>query len=193
MTRNPTWSRDELILALDLYLRHRDRLPDKDSLEIIELSSTLNSLFGARASDASLFRNPNGVYMKLANFRSVDPEYTAQGKLGLTRGGHSAEKVWYEFADRPATLHATAKAIRSLAGSLEDAVAAEQDGFAEAPEGRLLTRQHVTRERNRELVRKKRESVLSETGRLACDACGFDFEASHCTHSIPDQKPVSRI
>ena len=28
MARNPTWSRDELILALDLYLRHRERLPD---------------------------------------------------------------------------------------------------------------------------------------------------------------------
>jgi hypothetical protein len=26
MAKNPTWSRDELILALDLYLRHRERL-----------------------------------------------------------------------------------------------------------------------------------------------------------------------
>lgn len=26
MIRNPTWTRDELILALDLYMRHRERL-----------------------------------------------------------------------------------------------------------------------------------------------------------------------
>ena len=30
MARNPTWSRDELILALDLYMRRREQLPDSD-------------------------------------------------------------------------------------------------------------------------------------------------------------------
>src|ERR1700722_11311228 len=79
MARNPTWLRDELILALDLYLRHRERLPDSDDAEIVELSRTLNSLFGERANDAALFRNRNGVYMKLANFRAVDPLHTSQG------------------------------------------------------------------------------------------------------------------
>jgi 5-methylcytosine-specific restriction protein A len=79
MARNPTWSRDELILALDLYLRHRERLPDNDATEIVELSQTLNSLFGEQAKDAALFRNRNGVYMKLANFRAVDPLHTSQG------------------------------------------------------------------------------------------------------------------
>jgi hypothetical protein len=46
----------------------RQALPDNDDAEIIELSRTLNSLFGEQAKDAALFRNPNGVYMKLANF-----------------------------------------------------------------------------------------------------------------------------
>jgi hypothetical protein len=35
MARNPTWSRDELILALDLYLRHRESLPDSDGPECL--------------------------------------------------------------------------------------------------------------------------------------------------------------
>jgi CRISPR/Cas system-associated endonuclease Cas1 len=50
MARNSTWSRDKLILALDLYLRHRERLPDSEDAEIVELSQTLNSLFGEQAS-----------------------------------------------------------------------------------------------------------------------------------------------
>ena len=42
--RNPPWSRDELILALDLYLRFRNALPAKDSLEIAELSAFLSKM-----------------------------------------------------------------------------------------------------------------------------------------------------
>jgi 5-methylcytosine-specific restriction protein A len=60
MTRNPTWLRDELILALDLDLRHRERLPDNDDPEIIDLLQTLNLLFAEAAQDATLFRNPKG-------------------------------------------------------------------------------------------------------------------------------------
>ena len=105
MARNPTWSRDELILALDLYLRHRERLPDSGDAEIVELSQILNSLFGEQVKDAALFRNRNGVYMKLANFRAVDPLHTSQGKRGLSRGGYGTEEVWTEFSQRPDKLN----------------------------------------------------------------------------------------
>ena len=170
MARNPTWSRDELILALDLYLRHRERLPDSDDPEVVELSLALNALYGERARDASLFRNPNGVYMKLANFRAVDPLYTSQGKRGLQRGGYGTEEVWTEFSERPDRLKLIASAIREAAAALPHQ-ADNDDDIAEALEGRLLTSMHRTRERNRELIRKKREAVLRETGRLACEAC----------------------
>jgi hypothetical protein len=53
MAQNPTWSRDELILALDLYMRHREWLPDSDDPEVVELSLALNALYGERARDAS--------------------------------------------------------------------------------------------------------------------------------------------
>lgn len=181
MARNPTWSRDELILALDLYLRHRERLPDSDDPEVVELSLALNALYGERARDASLFRNPNGVYMKLANFRAVDPLYTSQGKRGLQRGGYGTEEVWTEFSERPDRLKLIASAIREAAAALPHQ-ADNDDDIAEALEGRLLTSMHRTRERNRELIRKKREAVLRETGRLACEACGFDFNATYGAH-----------
>ena len=143
MARNPTWSRDELILTLDLYLRHRERLPDSDDGEILELSQTLNLLFGEQAKDATLFRNRNGVYMKLANFRAVDPLHTSQGKRGLSRGGNGVAELWEEFSHRGDELKLIASAIRAAAGDQVSVAVAEQDeGVTEAQEGRLLTRMH---------------------------------------------------
>jgi 5-methylcytosine-specific restriction enzyme A len=154
MARNPTWSRDELILALDLYWRHRERLPDSEDVEIVELSQTLNSLFGEQAKDAALFRNRNGVYMKLANFRAVDPLHTSQGKRGLSRGGNGVAELWDEFSNRGDELKLIASAIRAAAGDQAAiAIAEQEEGITEAEEGRLLTRMHRVRERNRELVR----------------------------------------
>ena len=49
------------------------------------------------------------------------------------------------------------------------------DGMAEAQEGRLLTRVHCTRERNRALVRRKKAAFIAEHDRLFCEACSFDF------------------
>ncbi len=85
--RNPPWSRNELILALDFYLRHRASLPGKESIEIAELSQTLGDLRHLPDIDNALnFRNANGVYMKMMNFRRFDPDYLAEGKIGLVRG-----------------------------------------------------------------------------------------------------------
>jgi 5-methylcytosine-specific restriction enzyme A len=76
-----------------------------------------------------------------------------------------------------------ASAIRAAAGDLASIAIAEQDeGITEAEEGRLLTRMHRVRERNRELVKRKRAAVLRETGRLAGGACGFDFNDNYGEH-----------
>ena len=79
-------------MTLDFYLLHNPSIPDKRSSEILELSDFLNRLqmkLGGEAGDK--FRNPNGVYMKLMNFRRFDPSY--EGK-GLERGGKDDEVVW---------------------------------------------------------------------------------------------------
>src|SRR5215471_15880524 len=61
--RKPDWVRDELILALELYLRYGGNPPPKGSTEIEALSKTLNRLgryLGIATEDR--FRNVNGVY-----------------------------------------------------------------------------------------------------------------------------------
>lgn len=112
--RNPPWSRNELILALDLYLRFRDTPPAKDSQEVAELSALLGKMGRALGStEAETYRNTNGVYMKMMNFRRFDPDYTAEGKVGLKRGNKLEEVIWDEFSSDPAGLAAAVAAIRT--------------------------------------------------------------------------------
>lgn len=51
--------------------------------------------------------------------------------------------------------------------------------MAEASEGKALARSHIDRERKPGIVRKKKAGVLRKTGRLACEACGFDFAETY--------------
>lgn len=60
--RNSSWIRDELILALELYIRHDGNPPGKTSREIQELSALLNSLGNATSqTHQATYRNANGV------------------------------------------------------------------------------------------------------------------------------------
>ncbi|MFY9953934.1 HNH endonuclease [Bradyrhizobium sp.] len=179
--RNPTWSRDELILTLDLYFRFKGNPPGKTSKDIVELSELLNKM-GALISDRKAdFRNPNGVYMKVMNFRRFDPTYISQGKKGLQRGGKLEEDVWRDFAADPHKLSETANAIRLIVnkGEIPEASEEEDEEFAEAEEGRILTRIHRSRERSRKLVENKKASVVKANGHLKCEACSFDFEVTY--------------
>jgi 5-methylcytosine-specific restriction protein A len=185
---NPDWVRDELILALDFYLRHRTKMPDKTSIEIETFCAEINALDSKLGlSGGDTFRNINGVYMKLMNFRRLDPNYTSTGKVGLQRGSKGEETVWNEFADHPVQLAQIVKAIRSEVASDADEPetgSEEELDLVEAEEGRLLTRIHRSRERNRKLVTKKKSSFARKNGRLFCEACGFDFEKSYGKRGI---------
>ena len=180
--RNPPWSRDELILALDFYLTHRNHIPGKTSSEIQALSLLLNDMArqtgGGREAS---YRNSNGVYMKLMNFRRFDPDYTREGKVGLQRGNRLEEELWSHYAGDVALLSSVSQAIRKTVqgGELRGDFPTFEDGDEEAVEGRVLTALHTRRERNRRLVDRKKSQVRKRDGRLQCEACGFDFEETY--------------
>ena len=201
--RNPNWTRDELILALDLYMRHRPAVLGNGSTEVIELSDTLNRLARADSARLPTHRNTNGVAMKLLNFRPFDRDHTASGKVGLHHTSRGDELVWREFASDPVRLHETAAAIRAaLAAELARSGAADDDldeGITEAPEGRQLTRLHRRRERDPRLVEAKKRQALRQPGRLLCEACGLVPELKfgsrgrsviECHHTRPLHKLV---
>lgn len=55
----------------------------------------------------------------------------------------------------------------------------EAEESMSALEGQFLVRQHLVRERDRTIVRAKREQVLRSTGKLQCEVCGFDFKRTY--------------
>ncbi|WP_210213859.1 MULTISPECIES: HNH endonuclease [unclassified Mesorhizobium] len=182
--RNPTWTRDELILALDFYMENPASPPGKTSSKIAKLSEDLNKLATILGvSGDGQFRNPNGVYMKVMNFRRFDPAFAAAGKSGLSHGGREEELVWLEFAQAPGLLRAVATAIRAaIVGETLHTAQPNLDYIEEAEEGRLLTILHQRRERNRKLVEARKQKALEETHDLRCEACDLSFGDRYGPH-----------
>ncbi len=170
-----------MILALDFYVQCHGNPPAKDSAEIKSLSQMLNELDADVAKASEKFRNANGVYMKIMNFRRFDPKYAAKGAVGLSRGGKGDEDVWSEFINRPDVLKAAAASIRANVRERNELRPQEYDDIeiAEAEEGRILTRIHLSRERNRDLVKKKKLDAIRRNGSLCCEVCSFDFERTY--------------
>jgi|ERR1700723_2232516 len=207
--RNPAWTRDELILALDLYFRHHPSHVSNSHPEVRKLSETLNLLpIHKDRPDAMHFRNENSVYTKLCNFLRFDPDY--HGK-GLTHGNAGEEEVWKEFAGDPKRLAQVAFAIRQRVEIGKTDEKPHRDGISttiepdedEFPEGRVLFREHRARERNRALVQAAKGRFLNANGRLACQACGFSFRDKYgalgdgyieCHHvvAVSDLKPNAK-
>lgn len=178
--RNPKWHRDEIILALDLYFSSdRGSIDDKNP-KIKQLSKVLNDLplFPERP-DQVKFRNPNGVTLKLSNFLALDPGY--KGK-GMTGGSKLDEEVFKEFYQNKSVLKAIAHEIKKVA--IDDEVKHkiyeieddEQTKNDSVMEGQVLYKLHKVRERDNRIVKEKKHRVYQLFGKLACEACIFEFE-----------------
>ena len=191
--RNPNWTKDELILALELYFRDETAIGNKTHIEVIKLSRLLNSLpIFPNSSQELNFRNPNGVAMKLVNFRRFDPKY--KGK-GLQRGNKIEKLLWDKYASNLDELIKIKNAIINSSNFLKKNNSNEIGVYEyEAFEGRLLTRVHSIRERNQGIIEKKKQFVMREKGALKCEVCSFDFKETYgeyglgfaeCHHIIP--------
>ncbi len=84
MAKNKLWSRDELILALNLYLKLPFGKMHSRTPEVIHLAGLLG-------------RTVNSIAMRLTNFASVDPFHQQRGVIGLPGGRRQVEPIWHEF------------------------------------------------------------------------------------------------
>lgn len=128
--------------------------------------------------DMATFRNPNGVSLKLSNFLSLDSSY--KGK-GMDRRSELDKIVFNEFKDNRRQLHEIASEIKKVIGDeglktqlyyVEEDEQTSQDSVSE---GQVLYKLHKVRERDKKIVRQKKEQALSRFGRLACESCVFVF------------------
>jgi 5-methylcytosine-specific restriction protein A len=199
MAKPPNWTRDELILALDLFFRVNPIHTTEEHPEIIKLSRVLNELPIHQKQDIGVqFRNPNGVYMKLCNYLRFDPNYNG---VGLKRGGKLEEVVWKDFSKDKVRLTEVSKSIVNglkFLSDKNDQDLIKHDDEEEFSEGKILTVIHKRRERNKSVVEKKKKLVLENNGKLDCEVCGFNFEKvygnigrdfAECHHT----KPLSQL
>lgn len=196
VTRNPTWARDELILALDLFVRRDFTAPDDRDPDVVALSSLLRSLpIHPPALRTEKFRNPNGVSKKLLNIMW----YATDEKQGLPAGGRGDKQVWADLGDKPMELRRLALAIQAGAKLLaeEGVVVVDADDQGDA-EGRVLLAIHRRLERAPGLVGRKIKAVIRDTGRLACEVCGFEYADVYGYHGanfaeVHHRRPLGEI
>lgn len=170
--RNPNWTKDETILALDLYFRVGQKMPGENHPEVIALSKLLNELdIIPKTIRTESFRNPEGVSMKVGNIQYHDNTTTS----GLPAGSQIDEWVWNEFGSKPEEVRKLAEIIKTKYQTLKPENISSEDEDESFPEGRIIEKLHKRLERSGSAPKKKKDSVLKQKGTLSCDVCGFDF------------------
>lgn len=80
------WSRDELILAVNLYCKLPFGKLHRSNPDVLKLSVLIG-------------RSPNAVAWKLVNFASLDPSLQARGIKGAENTSKLDREIWDEFFD----------------------------------------------------------------------------------------------
>ena len=78
------WTRDELILAINLYCKLPFGKLDKGNSNVIHLANLIG-------------RTPSAVALKLNNFASLDPSLQARGIKGAVNSSNLDKAIWKEF------------------------------------------------------------------------------------------------
>jgi 5-methylcytosine-specific restriction protein A len=180
MSRLP-WTKDELILVLDYYFSEDEAaINNKNNPKLIQLSNLLKRLPNYIERREEKFRNINGVYMKLMNFRALEAQENPEdSRKGLSSYSQQDRDVWNEYSKNKIVLRELAEKIRQTLAH-DDIIYELADNpvefyVQEAIEGNTVTRLHTYRERDRALVNSKKKHTLKKLGKITCEACNFDF------------------
>jgi putative restriction endonuclease len=86
MAKKDLWTREQLLLALNLYHKIPFGQFDHRNFEVIKLAKLIG-------------RTPSAVSRKLGNFASLDPYHQNRGVKGLGNAGKTTKDIWKEFYD----------------------------------------------------------------------------------------------
>lgn len=94
------WTREELILAINLYWKLEFGKIHQGNSEVIKLASLLE-------------RSPSSVVFKLGNFGSFDPSLQERGVGGLKNTSKLDEEIWNEFYENLEELSYESEKLRA--------------------------------------------------------------------------------
>ncbi len=163
------WTRNELIVAFNLYCKIPFGRIHIRNPEIISLASMLG-------------RTPSAVSWKLANFASLDPSLKKRNIAGATHGGRLEKEIWNEFNEDWERLSFESESLRQqMSGQLTQEE--EEQIF---PEGR--TREAVVRTRvNQSFFR---AAVLAAYNSTCCITGLAVGELLCASHIVPWSKDI---
>ena len=84
MAKNNNWTREETIIAFNVYCKVPFKSSSKTNPTIIKYANIIG-------------RSPSALNMKVGNFGRLDPELRKQGIVGLGNGSKLDEIIWNEF------------------------------------------------------------------------------------------------
>ena len=84
MRKSNNWTREETIIAFNVYCKIPFKSSSKTHPTIIEYANIIG-------------RSPSALNMKVGNFGRLDPKLKKQGITGLVNGAKLEEDVWNEF------------------------------------------------------------------------------------------------
>lgn len=84
MAKNNNWTKEETIIAFNVYCK----IPFKSSSKTNPIIVKYADIIG---------RSPSALNMKVGNFGRLDPELRIKGIVGLGNGSKLDEVVWHEF------------------------------------------------------------------------------------------------
>lgn len=102
MAEGRRWTREELLIVLNLYEKLQFGQFHSKQPVIIEVAARMN-------------RTPGSVAMKLSNLASLDPKLRARSIVGLEGASNLDREVWEEFREnRDVLVPASEEAMRKL-------------------------------------------------------------------------------
>lgn len=78
------WTREEMILVLNLYLKLPFGKMDRRNPDVIHIADIIG-------------RTANAVALRLVNYASLDPQLKQRNISGMTHGGKMCSEYWNEF------------------------------------------------------------------------------------------------
>jgi hypothetical protein len=175
MPRDDLWRRDQLLLALRLYMRLPFGKLHKGNPEIIRLANQIG-------------RTSNALTMKACNFASLDPALQARGIRGLKNLSDADRAIWNEFSNNPEALAADAEEAASRV-DLADSERVETDYILRLPTGETDIERIVRARRVQSFFR---AAVLTTYG-SRCALSGISTgELLNASHIIPWRESIER-